>query len=210
MSSRKDPPLNASHHSKLAAVAIRKPSDHKIVPSESPRQVSKDFILDCCNVNKSRLPRYSDVSDEFLKDFFERPAFKKQLEKYAAITSSNKAKAAQKHTRNPSTKNETTSNTDTDKLPEIAKKVEVKAVEVMSKGKTERFPRIPHKLVHIYLSSKEAMQALERKKKKHTVRSLSGEGLRQLIERYKERVKKLGSPIKCQSQCLGVIPENGA
>ncbi len=41
----------------------------------------RQFILDCCNTTTSRVPQYDGVDDRNLADFFDRPVFKRQLQK---------------------------------------------------------------------------------------------------------------------------------
>ncbi len=41
---------------------------------------AKDFVLDCCNLASSKLPRYDDLRDNYLKYFFERPGYRRVLD----------------------------------------------------------------------------------------------------------------------------------
>eukprot|EP01022_Parablepharisma_sp_SALTPOND_P033541 TRINITY_DN88976_c0_g1_i1.p2 TRINITY_DN88976_c0_g1~~TRINITY_DN88976_c0_g1_i1.p2 ORF type:complete len:301 (+),score=19.23 TRINITY_DN88976_c0_g1_i1:791-1693(+) len=178
----------SSHYNKLLQKSISKSPPKKRSPNTKSKETS-EFVLDCCNATRSKIPEYSDTEDTYLKQFFGRPAFKKLIQRSSMMPNRKSHKRPRNYAVN---------NTEDGKLPEITKK------PPDNLQKSTKDILLPKQLMKIYLSSKAAAEIIERRKKhaqKGGAKSMSGEGLKQVIEKCKEKIKKLDVPIKYKAQC---------
>ena len=60
--------------------------------SDKLNRAKRDFVLDCCNAVKNRIREYNGLNDECLKYFFERPVYKRQIERINLTQSGSKPK----------------------------------------------------------------------------------------------------------------------
>ncbi len=59
-----------------------------------------EFVLDCCNALWSRIPQYSDLRDNYLRYFFDRPSRKCQLDKSAPMQGGSRSRLAVRKSSN--------------------------------------------------------------------------------------------------------------
>ena len=173
-------------------VLAQKSLTDKTQTSKGSKELTKEFVLNCRNVGETQIPDYNATEDVYLEQFFDRPTVRKLLERTANV---------KKHRPGNSNKIQHSSAVEEEKLPEIPhKKSSAVSDNYPYNGKTERVPNMPKQLVKIYLADKSAMATIERRKEKSSMNSMSGKKLRQLIERFKVKIKNSQSPIRLKKR----------